>query len=703
MNGVLALLHSSRSLVVATCLIVGSISTTSLAHVHMGATPGGPPPLGWSTEQIEDVIGYSGSRVSVDGEDCLRGSSFGFKVRDPYAFDIEETVWLEAELQAHRDAKLMLNYDGAWGMNRSTVRPIDLPKESNPGRYKLNIPLPNARFANLGYLGTDLAISTSSEEGTNPQEFTICTLSLRRTHTTPAKHSIGVAVIRVVDEAGNPVPARLGLYDSSGRLPLPSDDAVGVRDLVALTRIVPMGPEPTWPAQNRHVFYVNGRYRAQLPEGHYQLIAARGLEYHVAQQPFSVRANQTENIRITLRRWTDMAAKKWYSGDDHIHYARLEERDDKALGVLAEAEDLKVSNILQMGNIAQSYFHQRDWKAHPIDGKSTFVLVPGQEDPRTSHLGHTIQLNIRAPVRALARYLLYHEVFGKVRAQGGLPGYAHIAVGKDAVTGMAIDMPFGLVDFAEIMNASADWGTETWFDFLNLGYKLAPSGGSDYPYGDIPGVARTYVRVEGPFTVQSWFDGLKDGNSFVTNGPMLDFTINGYAFGSLLQIKDEQRLVIKATATMNPDIGCLAALELIEQGEVVKAVSPKRGSVELELHHSITARHGTWFVVRARGARPNVVALSAPIYVLVDGQSFWKPTAVPTIVAKLKMAMRALLSERHPEETESWETRDIDQGHWSAQRGPLKARIDQAIALYDDLERRAAKAPAPKEAIHGTF
>ena len=43
--------------------------------------------------------------------------------------------------------------------------------------------------------------------------------------------------------------------------------------------------------------------------------------------------------------------------------------------------------------------------------------------------GHTISLNLRKPVRNTDRYVLYHEVFALVRAQGGLAGYAHITDG----------------------------------------------------------------------------------------------------------------------------------------------------------------------------------------------------------------------------------------------------------------------------------
>jgi hypothetical protein len=65
--------------------------------------------------------------------------------------------------------------------------------------------------------------------------------------------------------------------------------------------------------------------------------------------------------------------------------------------------------------------------------------------------------------------------------------------------------------------------------------------------------------------LQGWFDALKRGETFVTNGPMLEFTVNGKRMGSELRLKAGDKLTINATASINPDIDFLDSLELIEQ------------------------------------------------------------------------------------------------------------------------------------------
>ena len=42
-------------------------------------------------------------------------------------------------------------------------------------------------------------------------------------------------------------------------------------------------------------------------------------------------------------------------------------------------------------------------------------------------------------------------------------------------------MPFGLVDFIEVLQGGRI-ATEGWYSFLNLGFKVLPAGGADWPY-----------------------------------------------------------------------------------------------------------------------------------------------------------------------------------------------------------------------------
>lgn len=701
-----------RLALVGIAAAIASVPPSAFGH-PLGTR--GAQPLDWHTAQIARVVSSEAFQTIpaktaiIEGRSCLVGAAFHFDVLDPYAFDIDETVELRLGLgplpRGEHDA-VGVSYDA--GDRAFPVEPIEPPATASPGPFHdVTLSLPRARFANLGAFGTDFSIVSFA--GT---PITVCDVRLERSDTTPIPRAFGRAVIELRDEQGRPVAARVGLFDETGRMPLPNEQAVAIplyEDRTRMPALRPAGAEhflasggAVWPARHRAAFYVDGRYEARLPAGRYELVATRGPEYRIARRPFTITEGQTTPVRVALARWDDLPAKGWYSGDVHIHAARRSRHDDAPLLALMQAEDLHVANLLQMGNSGAIHFPQYGWDPVHDSERPAFVLAPGQEDPRTLRHGHTIHLNIREPVRFPDRYLLYHEVFAATRAQGAIVGYAHVWDGANYLEGLghrrglALDVPFGLVDFVEVLQMGGD-NTDTWFDFLNLGHALTPAAGSDYPYiENVPGTVRSYVKVEGPFTAQAWFDGLKAGRTFVTNGPMLDLSVNGRTMGTALDLEPGDAIVVEADAALNPDFGTLARLELIEQGEVVETVSAPDASGRLRLAYRAPARHGTWFVLRAHGAGQaapaELVAMSAPVYVRVAGESFWKPSVVADVARRLQAELRKLLvpATEHPE-LETWETRESDLAHWAAQRPLLEQRIESAEAIYEALIERAAR------------
>ena len=122
-----------------------------------------------------------------------------------------------------------------------------------------------------------------------------------------------------------------------------------------------------------------------------------------------------------------------------------------------------------------------------------------------------------------------------------MSGYAHQAELFNGRRGIALDVPFGIVDFVEILQQGR-LPTDLWYGFLNLGYKLLPAAGSDFPYMDLPGVVRSYAKIDGPFSVDAWFDAFRAGRIFVTNGPLLEVTANGRPLGDELVALQRTRL-----------------------------------------------------------------------------------------------------------------------------------------------------------------
>jgi len=279
-----------------------------------------------------------------------------------------------------------------------------------------------------------------------------------------------------------------------------------------------------------------------------------------------------------------------------------------------------------------------------------------------------------------------------VQADGGLFGYAHVNLDAfHASWGLALDVPMGLVNFVEVLQFH-QLGTEILYDFWNLGFKVVPAAGSDYPYVDLPGTERSYVHIEGDFSPQSWFEGLKSGRTFVTTAPMLKLSAAGRSIGETVNVASGNAVTIEAGADINPDFDTLVRLELVLHGDVVATASSQSGSESLSLAYELTARESCWIAVRAYG-KDGTVAHSAPIYVIVDGmEDFWKRSAVPQLVEKYKAKIEALTNSV-PEiyqDLEKWETAELVGPAWQAQRPALRDRAEIVLKRYDDILKRAS-------------
>ena len=76
-------------------------------------------------------------------------------------------------------------------------------------------------------------------------------------------------------------------------------------------------------------------------------------------------------------------------------------------------------------------------------------------------------------------------------------------------------------------------GFDLYYALLNMGFPLKVSAGSASGVHAVPlGWSRLYVKVEGVFHPEKWFEGARRGRSFATTGPMLFLKVNGLEPGS---------------------------------------------------------------------------------------------------------------------------------------------------------------------------
>jgi hypothetical protein len=440
---------------------------------------------------------------------------------------------------------------------------------------------------------------------------------------------------------------------------------------------------------SRWMVYADGRYGVAVPPGAYEVIATRGPEYRHLRRRVEVAGSDVAHVELRFERWRDLPAEGWWSGDAHVHIAREDGGDEAALSV-ARAEDLHVANLLAMGNLGAAYFAQPDYGPGGRASRDDYNLVSGQEDPRTGRRGHTVHLNIAERARDVDRYFLYHELFARLRAGGSVSGYAHVGsdwFGESA--GLALDVPFGIVDMVEVLQAYR-LRIHPWYDFLNLGFRLTPIAGSDYPYIDPAGAVRCFARIKGPLTPDAWFDAIRAGRTFVSNGPMLSLHVGAATMGEAVEIEPGEALLLHAQADVNPDLDELERLELVVHGEVVAASD---GPGRLKVEHRFIPAAGCWVAARAVGSN-RTVAHSAPVYVTVGGTKHtWHAPSVPAIVDRMEALLRDLVESTPDPFLEDFELWDVEASYvprWLEELPELRIRVDEAIDRYEHIRAMAS-------------
>jgi hypothetical protein len=190
-----------------------------------------------------------------------------------------------------------------------------------------------------------------------------------------------------------------------------------------------------------------------------------------------------------------------------------------------------------------------------------------------------------------------------------------------------------------------------------------------------------YAYLGKPFDADAWFAAIKGGRTFVTTGPMLELTVNGQAPGADIQVQPGESVRIRATAS-----GYNVApryVEVVAQGDVIKSARQSSARQPVSLDILLPIRHSTWIAARCAGA------LTSPVYIHVDKESFWKLKAIPELIqARLSQLhdIETLIKEGPPRGSEGgWNNPE----GFSRQISPLHERVEASRKIYLEMLEKA--------------
>jgi len=452
------------------------------------------------------------------------------------------------------------------------------------------------------------------------------------------REPVGRLRVVTVDRAGRALSARISVARADGRAYAP-DDAWRHAD-EAFDRSE-RGFEYGY-------FHSGGSAALTVPVGKVQVEVWRGPEYHMSRAEVVIPANGNVVHRVVLERLVDLPARGWWSGDLHVHmnYGGAYRNTPRHLAFQARAEDLHVVENLIVNKeqrIPDITYFRTD--ADPASGPG-FVLMHAQEF-HTSVWGHMGLLALSShyilpeyagyPNTAAASLYPHNAAIADLaHAQGGLVGYVHPFDSKpnpaDTTEPLSYELPvdvaLGKVDYLEVMGYSDHLITsEIWYRLLNCGFRLPAGAGTDaFPNfassRGPPGLVRVFVRSGAVLDHRRWLEGLKAGRTFVTNAPLLEFSLARRGVGDEIRLSPgTHRLTARVELRSNVPID---HLEIVGNGKVVATV-PLRGDRTLARDSvSIPVSASGWYVLRAYADRAELPVLdlypfasTSPIYVRV--------------------------------------------------------------------------------------
>jgi hypothetical protein len=372
-----------------------------------------------------------------------------------------------------------------------------------------------------------------------------------------------------------------------------------------------------------------------LPSGAYRYEIERGPEFERANGSLTIGASDSQSVTNQVRRLVNLSREGWWSGELHVH------RPIADIELLMRAEDLHVAPVITWWNDDNTW-KNRALPATPLVrfDDDRFYHLMGGEDERNG--GALLYFNLNQPLDisgAAREFPSPMKFLAEARRHPGVwvdiekPFWYDVPVwlssGQVDSIGIAHNhMHRGGVYPDEAWGRQRDrqrlpdplgngtWTQEIYYHALNCGLRIPPSAGS--ASGVLPnpvGYNRVYVQLDGELSHEKWWDGLKAGRVFVSNGPLLRCRANGEWPGYVFKAQANEAIELELQAKLDlRDL--ISGIEIVQNGRVVRTI-PRAGSKHNGSLGTVRFTESGWFLVRGMAAVPETFrfASTGPFYV----------------------------------------------------------------------------------------
>ena len=400
-------------------------------------------------------------------------------------------------------------------------------------------------------------------------------------------------------------------------------------------------------ASRNEFFHAEGEFTVDVPVGDLLLEAVKGIEYWPSRGNFYVHPKGVTIVELTLRRMTDMNALGWWSGSDHVHmnYGGNLHNTPEYMMFEARAEDLDHIGW-KIANKDNRVFDTQYFEGPVYGASNSELLVSIGEEYRPAWYGHINFINLTQHLIApfslayedtaiVSLYPSNTDMFRLARKQGAIGGHVH-PFGSDPSTKSEyrvaqtypVDAALESFEYLEVLTSAGHYThtSKVWHRSLNCGFKITASAGEDSILNltatAILGSSRVYAYLGDKLDFGRWLEALRNGNTFVTNGPLIQFEVNGEMPGGEIHLPAGGGSV-EVMATLE-SIVPVEKFEIIFNGEVVESISLEKDNQKATFRKRLEVKKSGWYTLRAMGSGIQhpiddkyPVAETSPVYVYV--------------------------------------------------------------------------------------
>jgi len=410
----------------------------------------------------------------------------------------------------------------------------------------------------------------------------------------------------------------------------------------------------------------------RLPQSPVTIEAISGLETEASTVTVDLSGRNEAEITIPLSRFADPRARGFRSANTHLHLMKISREDcDRYLAEVPKADGLDglFLSYLERAVADKEYTSNRytDGDLASLEQKSGTRFGNGEEHRHNfggggEGYGHVMLLNIKELIQPVSigpgimkmgtDGLPLRRGIDTARRDGATVVWCHNAWGTEALPNLLT----ARIDAQNIFDGgSRNSYKDSFYRYLNAGIKVPFSTGTDWFIYDF---SRVYVQMDGQLTIERWLDALRAGKSFISNGPLLEFRVNGKRLGETVSLDAPASVSVSAVARGRIDF---ERLELISNGRVVETQSSRAVGDHYEAEFALELPVGEpcWLAVRTppppvkddpslqhpvpkNELGRDLFSHSSAIYVEVAGRSHFDETVARELLAQMKANREAI-------------------------------------------------------------